>query len=515
MRFYYESESESEKTVKNKYPFCQITRSSWNDWGYYATFFLVCFVDETQSIDFGALKIGKSGLETPDYYNGDKEYVDLEPTFVELNKDYFSVGGSSEYYKKMYKLGQTNTDLQQEILAGLRDIVNKDSLYSINENEDIFRKSLIRNSSKKTIKEVFRQSLDTGFEELTPYDFSIQLKNELFSQPMTFSVSPKKLPQSNIHTIIGRNGVGKTNLFRSIIGELSHVEIPEDTDVIETFDGKEKISSVLALSYSIFDTTLPKEDNFKNDIPYKFIGFGKKGESLSKPLDKIIEDQFLNVVDSIRMNEDLSKILGECIQTLNSDPMFCTLNVMDWFSKKNISNLKTLYSKLSSGHKIVLLSLLQIINNVEPNSLFLIDEPELNLHPPLISSFIQAILVILRKRNAVAIIATHSPVIVQECSSDCVWIIDRSVSNITIKRPTLKTFGENVGLITYDVFSLEVKNSGYMKIIKDAISEYDKSFFGQNQNVNESLKFLINEFNNKLGDESVSNIANILSLKRK
>lgn len=207
--------------------------------------------------------------------------------------------------------------------------------------------------------------------------------------------------------------------------------------------------------------------------------------------------------------------MTDSIATLNTDPIFSSLNVISWFQKENESVLGTLYTKLSSGHKIVLLSLLQIINNVEPNSLFLVDEPEQNLHPPLISSFIQAISVILSRRNAVAIIATHSPVIVQECSADCVWIIDRDQSTISIHRPTIKTFGENVGEITYNIFDLEVRNSGYMKVINNEIQKYNDSFFipGEERNIDDDLQAIIDKFNNKLGDEAISTIANLLSIE--
>lgn len=44
----------------------------------------------------------------------------------------------------------------------------------------------------------------------------------------------------------------------------------------------------------------------------------------------------------------------------------------------------------------------------------LIDEPEGHLHPPLLSAFVRALSELLVNRNGVAIIATHSPVVLQE-----------------------------------------------------------------------------------------------------
>lgn len=513
MLFYSNSSAFSQNS---EYPFCILTRNSWNDWGYYSTFNLECYIAKDDVINFGILKIGKKGLKSINYYNNEEQKIVLDGKFENLSEDYFSLGASSDYYIKLYLLGRRNKKVAQEIEVGLRDIVSNPDIYEDSKNEDIFRQSLIRNISKKTIKDVFTKALHTGYEALTPYKFSIRLKTELTNKPMTFEVTPNKLPQSNIHTIIGRNGVGKTNLLKSIISTLtSSKEL--DENVIDTFEGKDKISSVLALSYSVFDTTLPKKANLENDIPYKFIGFDKEHQNTQKneSMDEIILNDFLEVVNSIKLNSSLFQTLTDSIATLNTDPIFSSLNVISWFQKENESVLGTLYTKLSSGHKIVLLSLLQIINNVEPNSLFLVDEPEQNLHPPLISSFIQAISVILSRRNAVAIIATHSPVIVQECSADCVWIIDRDQSTISIHRPTIKTFGENVGEITYNIFDLEVRNSGYMKVINIEIQKYNDSFFipGEERNIDDDLQAIIDKFNNKLGDEAISTIANLLSIE--
>lgn len=512
MNFYLD-----DSNIKKEYPYCTLERSDWNDWGYYATFFLTLHFSSTQKQNFGAIKIGKQGLSVPDYYKNQSETVTMEKSFDHLSDNYFSVGVSSQYYLSMYTLSVNNKEIFRKILIGLRDIVYEPKNYEKNKNEDIFKKALTRNNSKKTIKDVYTKALKIGHEELTSYNFAIELKNDVGAVPMTFSVSPKLLPQTNIHTIIGRNGVGKTNLFKSIITTLCDVPDTTHSNIITKFDGKSTISSVLALSYSVFDTTLPKQNSLNGEITYKFIGFNNQNTETENNLEfeDWIVNNFLSVVDAIKVDTSVHNVLTQSIETLNSDPMFNSLDVLDWFSQKNIDNIEVLFRKLSSGHKIVLLSLLQIINNVEPNSLFLIDEPEQNLHPPLISSFFQAILVVLRDRNAVALIATHSPVIVQECSADSVWIMDRSYSSVSISRPTIETFGENVGKITYDVFDLEVVNSGYMKIVNDEVNKLKKDQnFNDDADLNKKLEKIIEIFNDKLGDELITKLASMLSPHR-
>ncbi len=506
MKFYIDTIPTNEPV---EYPLCTLEKNNWNDWGFVTTFHLKYYSSkDVTPFVFGAVKIGRAQMPQPGHYS-DAIRTPVESEFSSLDNEYFSLGSSSEYYTNFYKFGLKHKEEQESILRSLRDIVFDDSIYMNNKNESVMLNSLMRNSSVKTIKDVYSQALSTGHENLTPYNFSIKLKNEINNTKMNFNVSPDLLPQSNIHTLIGRNGVGKTNLFRSIIYNLSSFNDLSDTsgesNVIDEFIGKENISSVLALSYSIFDTTLPRQE-YQGEIPYKFIGFTKENNKTTdvqsdQSPERFITTEFLDSVTYIRSHEFLHDLVGQCINTLNSDPIFEALHVMNWFNKNNEEKLETLYSKLSSGHKIVLLSILKIIIGVEPNSIVLIDEPEQNLHPPLISSFVQAILTVLKKRNAMAIIATHSPVIVQECTAESTWILNRSSDQLKINRPTIKTFGENVGTITYDVFDLEVDKSGYMSVINQVLSQYD------------NFEDIITKFHDKLGNESYLRIASILYQK--
>lgn len=118
------------------------------------------------------------------------------------------------------------------------------------------------------------------------------------------------------------------------------------------------------------------------------------------------------------------------------------------------------------------------------------DEPESYLHPPLISAFIQVISRLLRKRNGVAIIATHSPVILQEIPKKCVWKIRKEGPYYKFMRPNIETFGENLGVLTREIFGLEVSQTGFHKMIKDAVLEMG--------DYNSVLEY----FNNELGDEA-------------
>lgn len=101
----------------------------------------------------------------------------------------------------------------------------------------------------------------------------------------------------------------------------------------------------------------------------------------------------------------------------------------------------------------------------------LLDEPEAHLHPPLLSAFVRSLSDLLIQRNGVALIATHSPVILQEAPMSCVWVLRRSGASIEAERPELETSGENAGILTRAVFGLEVVDSGFHSMLNAAVHD--------------------------------------------
>jgi predicted ATP-binding protein involved in virulence len=93
-------------------------------------------------------------------------------------------------------------------------------------------------------------------------------------------------------------------------------------------------------------------------------------------------------------------------------------------------------------------------------------------------------------KNGVAIIATHSPVVLQEVPRHCVSIIRRVGDQVKVDRPKIETFGENVGVLTREVFGLEVTNSGYHELLKKSVRDQ------------KSYQEIIEDFKNNLGAEA-------------
>lgn len=59
--------------------------------------------------------------------------------------------------------------------------------------------------------------------------------------------------------------------------------------------------------------------------------------------------------------------------------------------------------------------------------------------------------------------------VLQEIPKSCVWKIYRRGIDVQHDRPSIETFGENVGILTNEIFSLEVEKSGFHDLLVKSI----------------------------------------------
>lgn len=52
-----------------------------------------------------------------------------------------------------------------------------------------------------------------------------------------------------------------------------------------------------------------------------------------------------------------------------------------------------------------------------------------------------------------------------------VWMLRRQQLELVAERPVRETFGENVGLLTHDVFGLEASDSGFHSILNKEVEK--------------------------------------------
>ena len=220
---------------------------------------------------------------------------------------------------------------------------------------------------------------------------------------------------------------------------------------------------------------------------------GDSGKSELKTLDELRKEFSKSLALCLSQTGKKSRWL-KAISTLESDENFAEIGLEQLTETKGSKREEAAYSlisRMSSGHALVLLSITRLVETVEEKTLVLIDEPESHLHPPLLSAFIRALSELLFDRNGVAIIATHSPVVLQEVPRSCVWKITRSGLALSTSRPETETFGENVGILTREVFGLEVAKSGFHSLLEESVAKAGTSFDG-----------IMNEYENQLGFEA-------------
>ena len=81
---------------------------------------------------------------------------------------------------------------------------------------------------------------------------------------------------------------------------------------------------------------------------------------------------------------------------------------------------------------------------------------------------------LLRDENSYAVIATHSPQIIQEIPSSLIYYFDNDRMNPPVTPLWQEAFGENLSTLTEQIFHLDDKDENYKKIIRELFQHYSK-----------------------------------------
>lgn len=193
--------------------------SSWNDYSY-RTLFNMEYVDmKGYSHSIGQIKIGFIGQDI-----GTTTFDRINKNFNKLDDIFFSLAESAEFYQKLYSFGKK---LSHDILNKLNCVVVSKNAIKAAKEESVFKSSLLRDVNINTIHGQFFRIIN-GDNPLTEFDFQFIRKKHKFSDmTIDFSVEPYSLPPSNIHAIIGRNGLGKTTLLNEMVSSIIGDKNPE------------------------------------------------------------------------------------------------------------------------------------------------------------------------------------------------------------------------------------------------------------------------------------------------
>lgn len=127
---------------------------------------------------------------------------------------------------------------------------------------------------------------------------------------------------------------------------------------------------------------------------------------------------------------------------------------------------------LSSGQRLFLYIVINVIGVIRRNSLVIVDEPELFLHPALEIDFVTMLKKVLRTYGSKAMLATHSPVTVREVPSSCVHVLGISDDELAITSPPFETFGGDVQRIASYVFGDRAVSKPHESWLRELLEEH-------------------------------------------
>ncbi|MCU4411106.1 AAA family ATPase [Acinetobacter oleivorans] len=410
------------------------------------------------------------------------------------------------FYKKIKVLFESDEDAINDFLSSIRD-----ASYFI-EEEEIFSKfggyssSLMRegSTSEAIIKKGYQISIGRSLNN-SNFNVSIELDESKFDNLILDFDIEREYGERNINLLIGRNGSGKTyiidRLIKTILGmDVRKIEYPYfNKVVVSAFSPFESFLTVGELSefYKLKNTIGTQKRKIKNKrIPvnkYSYIGFRNENNYFDKDYPKKRSvDAILSIInydeenlwwgeinkrellkDTLRLSIDFDDIVvvntkGEYISI--DDIYNIDANHLDknkgLFFRKNMDIIA-----LSSGQEIYSYLIPTLISEIESETLLLVDEPELYLHPGLELGLMKMLKKLLKAFKSFAVIATHSSIITREVDREAVKILKREENYTTITLPSIQTYGADIESIISEVFEDNLESKIYEDVIDELIQD--------------------------------------------
>lgn len=523
--------------------YLSLSGNNWDDAGYKTTLNATLFFEgEKIKLDFH-LKLLIDGIEnTADKlnelcssgWNGlfpipDSNYVSL-PSDIDFYKTLISILGANE-------TKQTLSTLRD---AGLLKINNESRVNNILESH-AFKISLLREIGA-------HKAYEDGLEllsglETTIKNFTLFITCKLgIKKEIPFYFQDSLLPY-DINVLIGSNGVGKSYCLKRIVSGW----LQSDNELAnENFNHRPNFSKLILISYSPFEEfNLEITDSTLLDkSAYKYFGFRQKVgidsngvakiginrnlpvyEASNSLIDAIYDDHKYSFIND-RVNKlataehalkpaleydycafeittsSETEILIPYIERIDEKSYIkitsSIANLIDDDTLRSLCNLtagivfvkESKILDLSSGQRLFTYIVINVLGALKENSLVVIDEPELFLHPTLEIEFISLLKKILKPFRSKAILATHSLAVVREVPSKCTHIFKKTDGQLDIVPPPFETFGASVQRISSYVFGDRSVTKPFDTWIND--------LFSQQPNAEALIQSLGDEINEQL-----------------
>ncbi|MCY0990458.1 AAA family ATPase [Nannocystis sp. ILAH1] len=428
----------------------------WDDFGFktlYSLYWLPAGAEAKQARYIGPIKILQS----------DDRSTVLPDRFAALSEFYCSLGQNPEYYENLQELGP---ELAQVVLVALRDIASDSEIEGDFAEQEGITVSLLRSVSARTAMNLARQRLHGVDADVAPAELTFRFTTTL-SKVLPTPSAPYRLDVrlsardgrlGRLMVLVGKNATGKSGLL-SVLGQAVSGLDSEAGSIDPPIRG---ISRVIAISYSAFD-------------PYRYFGKARPSTAvgyfycglrdhhgvinLKHAFDR--SHRHLRQLDP-RAWRDAIRASG----LADEEPSLAAV-----LEEPDPSKLIELMETLSSGHKIFLFVLVNLLATIRPRALVLIDEPEIHLHPNLLSSLMRLLHKILDESDSFAVLATHSPQVLQEVPARYIRIVERVDGAPALRLYPGESFGANLGEIIRFAFGVDEKSANYFKILNSTLDE--------------------------------------------
>lgn len=387
---------------------------------------------------------------------------------------------------------------------------------------NFFNNSFLRTTSIKEIKDVLHpltlsgsniNKTTTGSSELIikrsidekvdkiEYPFS---ENGVSNGKLIFYKRNKSYLPMHVYGIVGGNGSGKTFKIEEIIrrhikndnnfSQIVHFSLSPFDNIIDV-DGikltdvhKDSEANVIyekvgfiSIKTPLIETVINKLEllgleEIKNYVvdEYKEI-LDDNNNLLEDKIHEIdIEDSFYWYIQSLILDliasEEKLRLWEKALEYFDFESW--AREIRTAFSDRDIKldDFKKI-SKLSSGQATILLYLTKLVFCINQGCLVIFDEPETFMHPPMIKSFIRSVSEIVTEKKAFCLVATHSPVVIQEIPHCNVYKLS---FNHNISPIRYKTYGQNLDALYKNIYGVELQNTGYNSLLIERKKDPDR-----------------------------------------
>lgn len=446
------------------FPAFVLIASDWDDYSVRSQFFMYYHEDHNHNQYIGSVKIIAHEQTPSDEHQAYSKSVEWLPeSFTSLVDVACSLGQSNNYY---LNLRNKFPETYQSILWSLQDCGFYSKIHEEYEHHRCFH-SLIRSNDAERLLRTARYVVnDRAWEELFAFTYTFLPKYSDEHIDVKLDFNPRKnFATHRIYAIIGENGTGKTQLLSQLPVDYAAKNEDVFSPHIPIFS---KIITVSNSYYDYYGRPLNPAS-----INYVYCGLNHKelSEGDIDPIQMLV-NRFRCAIEKIESQNSTfhnQKLFNILCNFLSEDRL---LSVFTPECDIRNDNIEDFVRQMSSGESNLFFTICDIVANIRYDSLLLLDEPEVHLHPNAITLFMNTLYSLLEEYESYAIIATHSPIIIREMLGSQVYVLSRSEQDIPlIRKIGIESFAANISDLYEDIFSNRDVEQYFLKSIREMVKE--------------------------------------------